>query len=273
MYQAYEDRRAVGGVVATPSNPLLKAFSMLFFPMEYPRLEDVGRMLYRYWLVLPPVALLSVALLCLLPLWLAASARERLRYGVLMLLGVMLMLSRMGSEVFGAADEETTITHSVVRYWSPVYLFCSLPPLLFLTQLKRPRLIQAWALLVGALGLATVAQVAVYARHSLNAGHVGRRTQARWIQELKLLIPNNAVIFTDQHDKLTWSYWMTSAFDRKTPIELTVKSVVRVVAAGRDAYFWLKQAEARAFATELAHHGLRLTRRSDSLELFQVVPL
>jgi hypothetical protein len=205
----------------------------LLAPMGVPKLGIALHFLSKYWLHLGNLAGLAVAQLALVPLLLQLPRRKRLLYGLALLVMFCFMLSRMDPGLFGAAMDQSTLDHSIPRYWSPVYLLAALPPLLLLGQARSKSLLAAGSVAVFGFALANGYDICVGARWSLANLRAYRQKNTTLAQSLTTAIPKDGFVYTITQDKVLWRRWRIGTIDEPQP---SAKSMSRGVKAGFEVF-------------------------------------
>lgn len=246
--------------------PWLRLVRVLLLPMGLPSLSTLGNFLFRYWISMRPLALLLFAQLSLVPL---LYRKSRLTIALVLaatLLACLLMISRMDPNLFGAVRGRGVIHDSIPRYWTPVYLFAALPPLLLLGRLRGP------ALIGGSLALCALAGLSineVARRMDVDSGHL--REERRDLAILSARIPRDAMVYTPNYDKVLWSHVQVGTALEPLP---AAKSMRRAIDHGLDTYLWLpakSRDEFDEFEAALQPLGLELVRVDKQLRFYRVV--
>lgn len=240
----------------------------LLFPMGLPRLHELQLLFLRYWLELEPLAALLAAQLSLVPLLRARSPRARLLLLGGVVLATLFMCSRMDPDLFGASRGKAALHDSIPRYWTPVYLFAGLSPLLLAAELRRPLFF--WLATVFVVGLASASVVAVAVRMERD------RDLARGYGHLLTTVseqaPANAVIYSYDADKaLALSF---SVGDAENPAK-AVRSMRRALEHGLPTYLYLSPAHAHnmsEFLRAAEQQHLSLARSGRHRLLYQLTP-
>lgn len=256
-------------------NPLLKLVSLLFFPMTFAGWSTVGEALFKYWVLLQPTWLLLAAQLSLF-VYLARSRRgERAAVAVTVLLAGLFMISRVDPTLFGLARFRPWVHDSLPRYWSPVYLLASLPPLLVFGRAKARWQSLAGLLLLGALAAGNLAETVWHSPQSVVHQRTIAARDKEWLDRLGKFVPPNAMIYTPSGDKVLWSRYRVGTVDEDA-LALSARSMARAVRSSLPVFFWTHPStppRLRAFEAALARHGLVLGRLDERLRLYQVEPL
>jgi hypothetical protein len=184
-----------------------------------------------------------------------------------MLLMCLLMISRMDPNLFGALRAHGAIHDSIPRYWTPVYLFAALPPVLLLASLRGR------VFIAGLLGLCALAGFSIYEvawRMGVDQGHF--REGRHDLATLSVDIPRGAVVYTPTYDKVLWSHtWIGTALEPKP----AAQSMRRAVDNGFDTYLWLPPTPANqivGFELALEAVGLKLVKADKKRRLYRVAP-
>jgi hypothetical protein len=237
----------------------------LLFPMGLPTGSTLAWFLYKYCIALRPVVLLLVAQLALWPLLADDERRTRSLRVAAVVLMILFMLSRMDRGLFGAERPEGLMVDSIPRYWTPVYLFAALPPLLFVGRLRSPLPFRAGLVFLFALTLASVHEL--YAR-MVHDNHA--RDAARYeLDDLTARLPHDAIVYSPVYDKVLWSRFSVADAEN---ISKTGRSMRRALEREYPVYLWLPRAHDnfRDYQRSFAKRGLELERMSGKLALYRV---
>lgn len=194
--------------------------------------SEVQHFLYKYWVELWPLPGLLLAQLALLPLLFGTRGKQRWLYAAALLLIPIFLCTRIHPDLFGADQKISSSHHSIPRYWSPVYWFAALPPLLFVGRARS-----AVALLSGALAMAVLMALGLHeiasaqSSSSLKAIHHGLQSAARSVESLHRRIPADALVYSTTFDKALWSSWRVATVS-ETNVAATADSMERALAAG-----------------------------------------
>jgi hypothetical protein len=213
-----------------PSNSLLRMARQLLLPMGWPTASDAERFFLNYAVNMGPLWLLLLGQLALVPLLLRQTWAARLLYlaGVLVLVG--LVLARMDPGTFGAAESTGVVSHSLPRYWAPVYLFAALPPILFFGTCRRLLVVIPGAALACVLAWLSVREI--HTRQPTSFIYIERFVRTAFDRTAgRASIPSNAIVYSRVFDKVLWSRWQLGIVDDKRP-EATATSMQRAVRAG-----------------------------------------
>jgi hypothetical protein len=245
----------------------LRLVRVLVLPMGLPSLHMLGRLFWRYWIEMKPLALLLLAQLSLVPLLYRTSLRSVALVLAATLLLCLLMVSRMDPNLFGALEARAAIHDSIPRYWTPVYLLAALPPLLLVGRLRGP------ALAGGSLALAALAGFSIY-QVAWRMGHTDQRHLREAREDLASLsahVPRDALVYTPNYDKVLWSHaFIGTALELKP----AAKSMRRALDNGYDTYLWLPpkpDTQLEDFEDALEAVGLKLVKADRKLQFYRVV--
>ncbi|MGC4087967.1 MAG: hypothetical protein QM756_08730 [Polyangiaceae bacterium] len=244
----------------------------LVFPMGFPARDDALNFLKRYWLEMGPVALLLAAQLALIPLLWAEKRVARLLYLGAIALMVLFLFTRMDKTLHGGLERISVTAHSIPRYWSPIYLFAGLPPLLFLGRCKR-RLI----VLVGALFVATSASLGA---HNIMYGQPTSlayienfvRVRTAWLEQVAARVPADAFVYSRRSDKELWSRFRVGLLEEPEPSAISMN---RAVEAGLAVYIFGERntAARRALWRALQRRRLVPVRFGPLHDFYKLEPL
>jgi len=253
-----------------PTGPRwLALVKTLLFPMGLPTLSTLGFLLYKYWIGLPALLGLLLAQLSLLPLMKEQSRVQRVLNLAALVLAVLFMLSRMDRGLYGGNRPEGLINDSVPRYWTPMYLFAGLPPLLLLGRVRGVAPLVAGALLVAALSGASIHTV--LERRLRDAGVL--REEQRALSSLSSRLAKDDLVYTPAYDKVLWSHCLIA--DAEDP-EKTAKSMTRAIRHHFSVFLWLSpryMSHFDEFEDALQRRRLRLKKIDRKLHFYRVHPV
>lgn len=241
---------------------LLGLLEQLLVPMGVPTLKIAARFLSSYWLRLDSFVGVTLAQLTLVPLLLRESSEKRFLYVLALLVIFCFMLSRMDPTLFGASTAVSSLDHSIPRYWSPVYLFAALPPLLFLAQVRTKVWLIVGSVVLTGLSFANAYDLGVGTRWSLVNLRRFQDRKMTLVESLAEIVPKEALVYTETHDKVLWRKWRVGTVVADEP-RITARSIRRAKAAGLDIYVFepfVKRPPLDELDRALRRHGLRLER-------------
>jgi hypothetical protein len=265
-YQIHSDRLDDPTTDGLLPGPL----AYLLLPWGAPSSGDVGTFFVRYWIMMGPIAILLVGQLTLIPLLAAVSLRQRL----LLLGGIaviaLFVVTRMSTTLYGADESSGLVRHSMPRYWSPVYLFAALPPLVFIGRCRNETLLGVAATL--AVALTAIGGYEIYHRQpeSFTYLHDLRARNQSALQSLADQIPDEAIVYTTTQDKVLWSRWHVGLLRETEP---TADSMQRAHDAGVDVYVaqpGFNPAQLQLLAAALNERGLALVVVDAARGLFRL---
>ncbi len=253
-------------------NPVYKLLELLFFPLTFPGWAFVGHELVRYWIFLQPMWLLLAAQVSLVFVLARRPRSERIAAGLVLVLALVFMISRIEAELFGVGRKEPWIHDSVPRYFSPVFLLASVSPLLALGEAKK-----RWTFIFGSVALAalaavSVAQVVWSSQQSVLRHHELAAAEEGWLEKLARLIPRDAMVYTPTRDKVIGDRYLVGSLQEDDP-DLGAASMQRAVASSRPVYYWTHRdtpKSMRPLERALGRRNLRLVRIDRGLRLYRV---
>ncbi len=241
----------------------------LLLPMGWPTRSAALTYVTRYWVKMGNTALLLGAQLAIIPVFFRLGWLARALYGVGILLMIVFMLSRTDDGLFGAAEVDSWVAHSIPRYWSPVYLLAALPPILFVGHCKRRIVVYFGTLCL--CGLGGLSLFEIYKRQPGSILYLERfvRTNAHKLDYLARSIPPNGIVYSLRLDKILWSRWTIGMVDQPAP---TVASIKRALATGRPVFLLDPRVtrETHRLKYELRRQHLALTRVNAREGLYRI---
>jgi hypothetical protein len=252
-------------------NPALKLVQLLFFPMTFPGFGAVGHALFRYWVSMQPTWILLGAQLCLFVFLKRARRSERIAVVATLLLACAFMISRIDLDLFGFDRDDAWVTDSLPRYWSPVYLLASIPPLLVIASAKARWQALAGGLVLLALAAGNLVNLGWRAPQSVLRQHILFHKEGEWLPRIKRLVPPDAIIYTPSWDKVLWSRFRVGSTG--DDLALTSRSVERAVKSPLPVFFWALKLQASQYhdvEMALRQRGLVLVKLDDHLRLYKV---
>jgi hypothetical protein len=145
----------------SPPTSALSFLQQLLVPTGLPAPHAAWELFWKYWISMGPIGALLAGQLALVAGFSAKSTLGRVSYAFGLLVVVCFMVSRIHPELFGAIGV-AMVHHSIPRYWAPVYLFATLPPVLFLGRIRKPGVL--------AVGAAVVCAVSVIGGYAIYSG-------------------------------------------------------------------------------------------------------
>jgi len=257
---------------AAPRAGALARFAkLLFFPMAFAGWRTVGETLFKYWFLLQPLWILALGQLTLVPFLRARPLRERLTLGVVLLLLVLFMVSRVDPMLFGLERDKPWIQDSVPRYWTPIYLLACVPALWFVGRTRRRWAFGAGVAAVSVLALVSLASVYSTSSQSLRRQRKLANQELGWLDELERIVPPEAIVYSVVFDKVLWSRFRAGHMEN---LELAADSMARALGHELPVYMWAHW----NFKPELPHwedvlesRGLRLVLVNRKLHFYRVV--
>jgi hypothetical protein len=228
----------------------------LLAPMGVPTLMNALHYLGKYWLQMAGSAGLLLTQLALAPLLMKRARAARVFTSLALLVMLCFMLSRMDPGIHGAADQAALVDHSMPRYWSPIYLLATLPPLVFLGYCRWRWLLATGTVAVFALALVGGYDVYWGTKWSLAALHHYRERWSAISRSLAKVIPERAFVYSESHDKMLWRHFRVGTLGAPRP---TATSMARAIAAGMDVFVYEPYLTGRgrvALERALAKHSL-----------------
>lgn len=265
-------------------SPIAELYFLLL-PNGLPAVGEVFRQLFKYWLQMWPVTLVTLTFPFALFLLLRDAGKRRVFYAAAIGVAGLFIISRIGPDFFGAPLAVAEIHHSLPRYWAPFYLLAAVPLVLVAMSSVKER--------VWLPALLLIAVIAVMgARHNYIDG--GPETMAglrfrvasgeNYIERLEEFVPPDAFLYSAYFDKITWSKWQVGVIpiDQEgmiTPDELTrvASSMTKAADTGRPVFMVRrKQIVDERFEeleVKLAREDLQLVPSGpETLGVYQVQP-
>jgi hypothetical protein len=215
---------------------------LLLFPIGLPAASTIVPMFVKYWLALGSVAALAVAQLAWFPLF---RREPRLTLALRLagaLICVVFMISRMDPETFGAARSTPMVPDSIPRYWTPVYLLATVPPLVYVGWSERRSVFWAGAALLAVLAAFGVKEAWFDASQSLAMSGNLVRDSARCFRDLDHYVRNRSIVYTSGFDKLIWSRVQVGTVEDP---EKAARSMERALDRGMTVFLYLDADEDR----------------------------
>jgi hypothetical protein len=203
----------------------IRLLGMLLYPLGVPSPGTVVRLLWKYWVLLVPIAAVTLGQAALWPLFRQKDRLERWLHGLALLAILMFLTSRMDPTTFGAANRTSELHHSIVRYFTPVYLLSPIAPLWWLARQSGRRLLigVSIAAVVGVLG---VAKVVALSPQSLSELRANAEEADQRADRLGKVVPKNGMIYGRTTDRLLWSRYRVGFLD---DLEPTAASLARAL--------------------------------------------
>lgn len=267
VYETLLDR--ADGVDSTGPFGLLRR---LWFPLGIPSASDTLHLVHKYWIEMGQLKWLLFAQVALIPMFFGISWQARALWALGLVVMLLVLISHTDPGSFGADQPETFVHHSPPRYWTPLYLFAALPPLLFLGRTRFRSVVALGAVLAGLLSWSTLNDVfanqttAFVELHRLVGGGPAL------LDHLAGTIPNDAVVYSTSRHGTLWSRFRMGLID-ETRIAATAASMNRCVDAGLPVYLYTVRANVirRSLGQELAKHRLKILEVSRSgLHIYRV---
>jgi hypothetical protein len=202
-YQIYVSRTPSDGA----STFLPGILNSLLTPMGLRTPREIWKFFVKYWLDMRPLGLLVIGQASLLPLLYAAPRRARWLYLAAICVLLCLAVTRLSEDVWGGKMSAGYVHHSVPRYLTPVYLFASLPPILFLGRWRLGVTTVFGTVLACILAVRSGYEICVHQPDSLKFLRKGAERDQQMIRSLKKTVPRNALVYTVTYDKVLWSRW------------------------------------------------------------------
>jgi len=262
-YQVAFDRANQMDSAMSNHQLLLQVLKRVLLPLgKVPDLTIASKHLFQYWIMFKPINILTVMLLICVP-WLFMRRRSGRGFLLSALVSMVLfMVMRSDAIFFGATAKTPSLLHSMPRYWSFVYLFAAVPPLLFLADHRNRILRFAVMIMVIVLSVSSVAEVS---KENFGIDQDLRSSQ-RIEKYFALRIPSDTIIYglaNMRFDKTFWPRWRVAVISTdKESIERTATSMDRAIK--HDIPVLLIETSSRkqmdAFANALMKKGLILER-------------
>jgi hypothetical protein len=221
--------------VARPSNLVIRLLRPLFFPMTFAGWHVVRSVLYDYWVGMQPEWLLLLGQLALLPLLIERRPLERVALLASILLALLFMISRVDPELFGLSRGEGFVQDSLPRYWSPVYLLASVPPLLVLGRTRWRSLYVVGSLAMSLLAAGNLVEIVWLSTQSVIHHHVITTNDLIRLEKIDRLVPRDAMVYSPTYDKVLWSRYHVGFVEDP---DKTASSMLRALAKDMPVYFW-----------------------------------
>ncbi len=264
-YQIHASRQddATSGILPGPLGYLL-------LPWGLPAPRDAATYFARYWVTMGPIALLLAGQIFLVPLLLSVPWRQRLCFIGGLTIVAMFLVSRMSPTLYGANESTGLVRHSIPRYWTPVYLFAALPPLLFLGRCRSDVVLGVVATL--AFGIAGIGLLEIYSRQpeSLTYLHDLNNRNDLALERLAQDIPESAIVYTVTQDKVLYTRWNVGLI--REP-DLTASSMQRASLSGLPVYVaqpGIGVAQLALLASALNKRGLTLVEVDGARGLYRL---
>ena len=213
--------------------PGLAMLRVLLVPMGWPIPRVAVTEFQKYWLKMGPIGFLLLGQLALVPLLLGRPRLSRLLYGAAFLLCAFFVYTRLHADVFGGTARVGWAEHSVPRYVTPAYLFAALPPLLFLGRLRHKLPLVLGCMLVCAVAASGLYQIVLREPWSFASIQRFVPESSALLESLKREIPDAAMVYTVNGDKLIWSHWRLGTIE---DLNASAASMARAAEAGFDVY-------------------------------------
>jgi hypothetical protein len=224
---------AVSPVSTSSAAKLAHLCFQLILPLGLPSATDLAVFMTKYWSGLGLLPLLALTILAIGALLAKQARTPRWLYAAGVLLLVILTISRIEPTLFGSDEPRAAVHHSIPRYWSPVYLFAALPPLIYLGRVRRWFVLAPAALVLALLLGLGLNKICVTERASFLALSKTQRWMKTRVASLRGKIPADALVYTATFDKA-----LTSAFSVATVAEpkATARSMSRALSAGKRVF-------------------------------------
>lgn len=252
-------------------NPLVRFIELLFFPLTFPGWKVVGGLFFKYWLGLQPLWLLTLGQFALVPILRRQEPRRRLASLAALLLLVLFMLSRVTPALFGFGRDEGWVQDSIPRYWSPVFLLAALPPLLFLARTQQRKTFIVGTVLLSLLAAGNVFEVFWRSSQSMWRHRVIATHETEWLDQLRNIIPSDAMVYSPVYDKVLWSRFRTGSLE---DLDVGADSMRRALAHDLSVYVWVHPSfkwQVHTLERILARRGLMLVLIDKTLRVYRVI--
>jgi hypothetical protein len=272
-YEIVDERRGgeIGGGLPGP----LSKLGFLLLPYGVPSFSTITGQIDRYWLDMGPMVILSLgSTVAVGLLMLQASRRQRFALGASVVVCALFVLTHLSDSVYGATQPTALLRHSVTRYWAPVYLLAAVPLLMLATSRMREG---TWVAALAALcALAVLGGREIYSEQpeSLSDLRAMQERQASMISQWDELLPDDAVVYSYNLDKMLWPHWEIGTLAQNYDHEASAASVDRTLASGRDVYVvqvvWPTARYLEGLNDALAARDLRMTPVGGSEDVYRV---
>lgn len=208
----------------------------LFLPNWLPSPENVFRQSVKYWLLMGPAPLLAIAAAASLALTFPGRSRRGLVYAVVAMVVVGYAASRVSPAGFGATTSTPELRHSLVRYWSPVYLIVAILPLV--TAMRSTRR-GVWMPMVGVLLVLSAGaayEVTLKQPESMRSIRALQGRSDSFAVKLDRVMPEDALVFTQSMDKVIWSEYEIASLPPPAHIDRAAASIRRALDGGRTVF-------------------------------------
>jgi len=245
----------------------------LWFPMGVPHARDVLRFVHRYWIEMEQLKWLLFAQLALIPMFLGIGWRARGLWALALLVMLLILISHTDPGVFGNNHPKPLLYHSLPRYWSPLYLFAALPPLIFLGRTRFRSVVAVGAVLAGLLAWSTLDGIFRKQTTPFIELHQQVARGPALLDRLSAVIPDNAIVYSSSWHGTLWSRFRTGLIDTTgSNLQPTADSMNRVVRAGIPVYVYTVRANVirRRLDKALAKYKLKMVEVDRRLHVYRV---
>ncbi len=250
----------------------VRLLGTLLYPLGLPSPGTVVRLLWKYWVLLEPLAFVTLGQLALWPLFRQKARLERWGYGLGLLVILMFLTSRMDPTTSGAGGRFSELHHSIPRYWTPVYLLAPIAPLWWLAR-QRGRRLFAGALLAGAVSVFGLLKAVSLSPQSLAELRSFTQEAEERADRVAEHVPKDAMIYGRIADRVLWSRYRVGFLD---DLEPTAASLARAVTHRIPTFVWLRpQDKLPPLRKALAKHELDLAKVAvidPDFTLYRVAP-
>jgi hypothetical protein len=272
-YEIVDERRGgeIGGGLPGP----LSKLGFLLFPYGVPSFSTITGQIDRYWLDMGPMVILTLgSAVAMVLLMVHASRRQRIALGASAVLCAGFVLTHLSDSVYGSTEHAPLLRHSVTRYWAPVYLLAAVPLLMLAASRMREG---TWVAALAALcALAVLGGREIYTEQpeSLSDLRAMQERQAGMVARWDELLPDDAVVYSYNLDKMLWPHWEIGTLAQNYDHEASAASVDRTLASGRDVYVvqvvWPTTRYLEGLNDALAARDLGMTPVGGSEDVYRV---
>jgi hypothetical protein len=262
VYEAMLDREQ-GGASGGP----FKLVMRLWFPLGVPTATDTLGFIQKYWLNLGQLKWLLFAQLALIPLFFDLSWLARAFYALALLTLLVVMAAHVDSTLFGANETTPLVQHSIPRYWAPLYLFASLPPILLLGRLRFRPAVAVGAVLGCLLSWSTLDGIFRTQTTSFPGLRAQVRNGPQLLDALSKQIPADAIVYSVSRHGTLWPRFRMALIGENQP---TAASMTRCVRAGLPVFIYSPHFSPRRLERLLSKKRLKIITVDRRMSIFRV---
>jgi hypothetical protein len=239
----------------------------LWFPIGVPSAAEMLEFIQKYWLSLGQLKWLLAAQLALIPLFFGIGWLARAFYALALLALLFMMISHVGATLFGASETTPLVQHSIPRYWTPLYLFAALPPLLLLGRARFRPAIAVGAVLACLLAWSSLDGIFRTQVTSFPGLREQTRNGSRLLDRLSEQIPPDAIVYSVSRHGTLWTRFKMGLILEN---DATAASMGRCVRAGLPVYIYSPHFSPRKLAPALAKRRLKIITVDRRMSIFRV---